>query len=134
MQSVSRLARAALGQLSTKSAFALPAFVALLLVGLPAEAALPTIAAPDGIDGASCGAGDWLCAMGGYFKQGITILGLIFAALAFLIVVAGGLSKWKDYSKGRLDMSELKEYMIVAAIFAIFIVVMVTYAFEVFTS
>lgn len=132
MQSQSRTASLGRALATPRNAFGLLMFLGFLLFGLPADAALPTIDVPEGIDGGACGDGDWLCAMGGYFKQGITIFGLVLAGLGFIYVVMGGLGKWRAYSMGRAELADLKEYMILAAVFAIFLIVMITYAFEVF--
>ncbi|RMX08142.1 DUF2976 domain-containing protein [Corticibacter populi] len=98
-----------------------------------AHAALPTVDLPEGIDGQQVSQGDWLGAMGGYFKKGVTILGLIMAAWGFLMVVSGAFTKWRAYSKGQAEFADLKEYMITGAIFTVFLILMVTYAFEVFS-
>lgn len=103
----------------------------LALLSHPAFAELPKLTTPtEGIGGATVAQGDWLAAMGGYFKIGITILGLVLGGLGFLSVVAGGIGKWKQYSAGRIEIGDLKEYFIMGAVLAIFMIAMVTYAFE----
>lgn len=68
----------------------------------PALAALPTMPTPGtDMNGATCAAGDWMCAMSAYFKAGMAILGLVLVALGFLYVVGGALSKWREYTAGR---------------------------------
>lgn len=104
--------------------------ISIAATTLPAAAALPTIAPPTGggIGGATVQDGDFLGMMGGYFKLGLTILGLVIAALAFINVVIGGLRRWKDYSEGRQSLGELKEYLVASVIIAAFVVLMIGYA------
>jgi integrating conjugative element membrane protein (TIGR03745 family) len=98
----------------------------------PAFAALPTMPTP-GTDmkGQTCAAGDWMCAMSAYFKAGLAILGLVLLGLAFLGVVGGSLSKWKEYTAGRIQMGDLKEYFIAGMVLVVFMVLLVTYAYQV---
>ncbi len=103
----------------------------LALMSTAARAELPTMPTPGpGIGGASVGQGDWLGSLGAWFKAGITIFGLVLVGLGFLYVVMGALGRWRDYSKGRADIGELKEYFIMGAVMTVFLVAMVTYAFQ----
>ena len=105
---------------------------AVALLCSPAFAALPTMPTPgQAIGGGSVASGDWLGAMGAWFKAGVTILGLVLAALGFIYVVMGALGKWRAYSMGRAEIADLKEYFIMGAVLAVFIVVMATYAAQV---
>ena len=98
----------------------------------PAFAALPTVPVPgEAVGGGTVADGDWLGAMGAWFKAGVIIFSLILAALAFIYVMMGALGKWRNYSMGRLEMADLKEYFIMGAVLAVFIVVMATYAAQV---
>ena len=98
----------------------------------PALAALPTMPTPGtDMNGATCAAGDWMCAMSAYFKAGMAILGLVLVALGFLYVVGGALSKWREYTAGRAQIADLKEYFIMGMILVVFLVMLVTYAFQV---
>ena len=107
---------------------------AVALLCSPAFAALPTMPTPgQAIGGGSVASGDWLGAMGAWFKAGVIILSLILAAMGFIYVMMGALGKWRNYSMGRLEMADLKEYFIIAAVFAIFVVIMATYAAQVLT-
>ena len=106
---------------------------AVMLISSPVYAALPTMPTPGtGIGGATPADGDWLNTMGAWFKAGITILGLILAGLGLIYTVMGGLSKWRAYSLGRAEIADLKEYFIMATVFVVFLVLMVTYATKVF--
>jgi integrating conjugative element membrane protein (TIGR03745 family) len=98
----------------------------------PAMANLPTMPTP-GTDmkGQTCAAGDWFCAMSAYFKAGMAVLGLVLIALGFLYVVGGALSKWREYTAGRAAIADLKEYFIMGMILVVFLVLLVTYAFQV---
>lgn len=105
---------------------------AVYLTCVPAFSGLPTIAPPTGgsIGGGSTQEGDFLGSMGAYFKLGITILGLVLAALAFLYVVNGALSKWREYTAGRASIGDLKEFFIMGVVLVGFIVMMVKYAMD----
>lgn len=98
----------------------------------PALAGLPTLPAP-GTDmlGRTCAAGDWMCSMSAWFKAGLVVLGLVLLGLAFLYVVGGALSKWREYTAGRAQIGDLKEYFIMGMVLTVFMVMLVTYAFQV---
>jgi hypothetical protein len=102
------------------------------LMCCPAFAALPTMPTPagGGIGGATVAQDDWLNNMGAWFKAGLGILGLVLGALGFLYVVMGGLQKWKLYSAGRAEIGDLKEYFVMGAVLAVFMVVMIGYAVQ----
>ena len=119
---------------STREKMARAALVpAVMLMSSPVYAALPTMPTPGtGIGGATPADGDWLNTMGAWFKAGITILGLILAGLGLIYTVMGGLSKWRADSLGRAEIADLKEYFIMATVFVVFLVLMVTYATKVF--
>ena len=105
---------------------------AVALLCSPAFAALPTMPTPgQAIGGGSVASGDWLGAMGAWFKAGVIILSLILAAMGFIYVMMGALGKWRAYSMGRAEIADLKEYFIMAAVLAVFIVIMATYAAQV---
>ena len=98
----------------------------------PAFAALPTVPVPgEAVGGGTVADGDWLGAMGAWFKAGVIILSLILAAMGFIYVMMGALGKWRAYSMGRAEIADLKEYFIMGAVLAVFIVVMATYAAQV---
>jgi hypothetical protein len=46
-------------------------------------------------------------------------------------VVGGALSKWREYTAGRAQIADLKEYFIMGMILTVFLVILVTYAFQV---
>ena len=52
-------------------------------------------------------------------------------AMGFIYVMMGALGKWRAYSMGRAEIADLKEYFIMAAVLAVFIVIMATYAAQV---
>ena len=104
----------------------------VVLACSPVYATLPTIPAPgDAIGGGTVAADDWLGNMGAWFKAGVIILSLILAAMGFIYVMMGALGKWRAYSMGRAEIADLKEYFIMGAVLAVFIVVMATYAAQV---
>lgn len=100
-----------------------------LVMSSPAMAALPTMPTPGtGIGGAAVQNGDWLGMMGAYWKQGLTILAMIFVGYFFLKVVMGAIGKWGQYSKGQADIADLKEYVITGSVLALALVVLAGYA------
>ena len=93
---------------------------------------LPTMPTPGtDMQGNAVAEGDWMGSMSAWFKKGIVILGLILVGMGFIYVVGGALSKWRDYSRGKVELSDLKEYFALAMVFAVFLVLMMTYAFKV---
>ena len=109
----------------TKASLAL----AVAVMSSPAMAALPTMPTPGtGIGGAAVQNGDWLGMMGAYWKQGLTILAMIFVGYFFLKVVMGAIGKWGQYSKGQADIADLKEYVITGSVLALALVVLAGYA------
>ena len=115
---------------STLSHWALVPAVALM--SSPVFAALPTMPTP-GTDmkGNAVAAGDWMGSMSAWFKAGLSILGLVLMAFMFFKVVGGAIGKWGEYTKGRADIGDLKEYLIMGIIIVGFAILMVTYAFQV---
>ena len=100
----------------------------------PAFAALPTVPVPgEAVGGGTVADGDWLGAMGAWFKAGVIILSLILAAMGFIYVMMGALGKWRAYSMGRAEIADLKEYFIMAAVLGVFLVIMVTYSLQILT-
>ena len=104
----------------------------VVLMSNPVFAALPTMPTP-GTDmkGAAVASGDWLGAMSAWFKAGLAIFGLVVLGFFLMKVVGGAVAKWGEYTKGRADISDLKEYMIMAVILVGFTILMVTYAYQV---
>jgi hypothetical protein len=76
----------------------------------PAFSALPTIQPPAGgsIGGGTAQEGDILGIIGAYLKLGFTILGLVLAVAAFLYVVIASLQRYRDYTKGTIQLGDLK--------------------------
>lgn len=96
----------------------------------PAWAALPTMPTPGtDMNGQDVAAGDWLGSMSAWFKAGLSLFGTVIAGVAFIFVAAGALQRWRKYSAGQAEIGDLKEYMMLAAVLMIFIVIMVTYSF-----
>ena len=131
MTSLSKIKALAANAREKSARAALLPFV--LLASSPVFAELPTMPTPGtGIGGQTVQDGDWLAAMGAWFKAGLTILGLVLAGLGFIYVVMGALGKWRAYSMGRAEIADLKEYFVMGAVMTVFLVVMVTYAMKVF--
>ena len=104
--------------------------ISIAAAAFPAMAALPTIAPPSqgGIGGAAIQDGDIIGQMGGYFKIGLLTMGIVICSYAFILVVIGGLRKWKEYSAGRAEFSELKEYIVAAVVLIAFIIMLIGYS------
>lgn len=102
----------------------------VLLATCPAFSALPTIQPPAGgsIGGGTTQEGDILGQIGAYFKLGMTILGLVLAAIAFLFVVTASLQRYRDYTAGKIQLGDLKEFVIVSVIIISLVILMVNYA------
>ena len=102
----------------------------VLLATCPAFSALPTIQPPAGgsIGGGTTQEGDILGIIGAYLKLGFTILGLVLAVAAFLYVVIASLQRYRDYTKGTIQLGDLKEHVIVSVISLSLVVLMVNYA------
>ena len=106
---------------------------AVALLCSPAFAALPTMPTPgQAIGGGSVASGDWLGAMGAWFKAGVTILGLVLAALGFIYVVMGRLEVAR-LLHGPCGNRRPREYFIMAAVLGVFLVIMVTYSLQILT-
>ena len=106
----------------------------VMLAASPAFAGLPTVPTPGpAIGGGQVAQGDWLGAAGALFRAAITIFGLVIAAMGFLYVVSGALSKWRAYSMGRAELGDLKEYFVMGIVIATFLVMMVYHAIETLT-
>ena len=105
---------------------------AVAIMSSPAFAALPTMPTPGtDMNGNAVAAGDWMGSMSAWFKAGLAIFGLIILGFLFMKVVGGAVTKWGEYTKGRADIGDMKEYMIMAVIIVGFAILMVTYAFQV---
>jgi len=117
-------------QSKKKSAASAILKISIAVAAFPAVAALPAIAPPaqGGIGGAQVQDGDIIGTMGGYFKMGLMMMGIVLAAYAFITIVIGALRRWKEYSDGRITVAELKEYIIAAVIQIAFIIVLVGYS------
>ncbi|QIL80328.1 DUF2976 domain-containing protein [Diaphorobacter sp. HDW4A] len=104
---------------------------AVMVMSSPVMAALPTMTTPTaGIGGETVAEGDWLGAVGAWWKKGITILALIFVGYFFLKVVMGAIGKWGQYAKGQADIADLKEYVISGTVLAVALVLLASYAMK----
>lgn len=101
------------------------------LMSSPVLAALPTMPTP-GTDmkGNAVAQGDWMGSMSAWFKAGMAILGLVLLAFMFFKVVGGAVTKWGEYTKGRADIGDLKEYMVMGVVIVGFAILLITYAFQ----
>lgn len=104
---------------------------AVMLANSPVWAALPTMPAPGtDMNGQAVAAGDWMGTMSAWIKAGVVLFGLAVVGYAFIHVVMGAITKWRAYSTGKGELGDVKEYIVFSALLAVFIVVMVTYAFQ----
>lgn len=103
-----------------------------LIAASPAFSALPTIQPPAGgsIGGGTTQEGDILGLIGAYLKLGFTILGLILAVAAFLYVVIASMQRYRDYTKGTIQLGDLKEHVIVSVIILTLVIAMVNYSVQ----
>jgi hypothetical protein len=106
---------------------ALVPFVALACH--PAFAELPTLVTPtEGVNGTTVANGDIIGTSGAIFKAIIAIVVLVICAWFFLQAMAGTISKWKEYTNGRAAIGDMKEYIGMAVVMGVFIVMLGTYA------
>lgn len=111
---------------------ALPATVLASLAASmshPALAALPTIATPaTGVGGAAVQQGDWIGTIGAIFVAVVAIIVLVLCAWFFLQGIMGLITKWKDYSNGRAQIGDLKEYFVMVILSSVVVVLLGGYA------
>ncbi|MFN3493252.1 MAG: DUF2976 domain-containing protein [Hydrogenophaga sp.] len=98
----------------------------------PVYAGLPTMPTPGpDMQGNTCAPGAFMCEMSAWFRSGLIVLGLVLLGLSFLYVVGGALTKWREYTTGRAQIGDLKEYFIMGMVLVVFLTLLVTYAFQV---
>lgn len=104
-------------------------FLGSVAISEYARAVLPEIPLPQGggVGGAQVQEGDFLGIAGAYFKAGIALLTLVICAYIFLKVMAGGLRKYNEYTKGQADLSDLWESVIVGFVLVVVIVMLARY-------
>jgi hypothetical protein len=97
---------------------------AVALTASPVWAALPEYTAPtDTLDGMTCDPStSVVCLVGSYMKQGINVVAVIMAAFLLIIIGFGSFTKWKQYSAGRIEAGDLKEYLMMAGVMGVVIV------------
>lgn len=99
------------------------------LMSQPALAALPTIATPaTGVGGAAVQQGDWIGTIGAIFVAVVAIIVLVLCAWFFLQGIMGLITKWKDYSNGRAQIGDLKEYFVMVILSSVVVVLLGGYA------
>lgn len=103
---------------SGKSVWASTAIFGLVAsIAQTASAAITAPTAPVGIGSlTACATNDYICLMGGYWKAGILILAIILCGVSLLRVAGGLMGKYDEYRKGRADVGDLKESVIVAVV------------------
>lgn len=100
-----------------------------ILMSQPAFAALPTIATPaTGVGGAAVQQGDWIGTIGAIFVAVVAIIVLVLCAWFFLQGIMGLITKWKDYSNGRAQIGDLKEYFVMVILSSVVVVLLGGYA------
>jgi hypothetical protein len=82
------------------------------------------------MEGKTVQSGDWMGTMGAWIKAGVVLFGLAITAYVFIHMVMGAITKWRAYSSGKGELGDVKEYIVFSALLAVFIIVMVTYAFQ----
>lgn len=104
---------------------ALVAAAAMLLSAVqPAMAALPAAVAP----GAGAAAGDYMALLQQYWKQGIAVLVLMIATVAFYQTAAGAIEKFGEWRMGKAELTDLKSFFFIAVVMLVTVVYLLTTA------
>jgi integrating conjugative element membrane protein (TIGR03745 family) len=98
-------------------------FGTMVMVHQSALADLPAVVAPEGVE-----AGDYIGLWKALLKLGVNVIVLGIGAFAFYRIAAGGMTKWREYQKGQIDLSDMKEYFIGGSIVLVVIVALLTVA------
>ena len=98
-------------------------YLATLILSQPAFADLPTQTAPQGVD-----AGDVIGMWRTYARIGFNVLILIVGTVGFISVASGALEKWRQYGKGKIELTEMKEYIVGGVMVLVVIVFLLTVA------
>lgn len=83
----------------------------------PALAGLPTVEAPS-----SGGGGGLLATIKGHFQDGIVIIGLIAAAVAFLIVANAAIQTFAEVRNGKADWAKFGAIVVVGVVLLVVII------------
>jgi len=97
--------------------------IATTLLCQPALADLPTQTTPAGVE-----QGDILGMWRYYAKTGFNILILLGGVWAFWLVASSAMEKYRHYGKGKIEMSEMKEHIIVGLLVLVVAVALFTVA------
>lgn len=97
--------------------------LATWMLSQPAFADLPTQVAPEGVE-----QGDVIGMWRTYARTGFNVLILIVGAVAFINVAAGALEKWRQYGKGKIELTEMKEYIVGGVMVLVVVVFLLTVA------
>lgn len=83
----------------------------------PAQAALPTVEAP------SSGSGSGLMAtIKGYFQDGIVVIGLVAAAVAFLIVANAAIHTFAEVRDGKANWAKFGAIVLVGVVLLVVVI------------
>jgi integrating conjugative element membrane protein (TIGR03745 family) len=94
-----------------------------LLLCHPAWADLPTMVVPDDVED-----GDFLGLTRSTIRVALNIVILALGAIAFYTVAAGALTKWNEYRKGRIELADIKEYVVAGSLVLAVVVALLTIA------
>lgn len=98
-------------------------YLATLILSQPAFADLPTQTVPQGAD-----SGDVIGMWRMYARMGFNVLILIVGAVGFITVASGALEKWRQYGKGKIELTEMKEYIVGGVMVLVVVVFLLTVA------
>ncbi|PHV19198.1 TIGR03745 family integrating conjugative element membrane protein [Janthinobacterium sp. BJB446] len=98
--------------------------LAAAFVAAPAMADLPAAVPPTG----GANAGDYTLLLRQYWKSGVAVLVLLVGTWAFIEVGGGGIAKFNEWRRGKVELGELKWYFLIGAVMLVLVIYLLTTA------
>ncbi|PHV36875.1 TIGR03745 family integrating conjugative element membrane protein [Janthinobacterium sp. BJB304] len=93
-------------------------------VAAPAMADLPAAVQPAG----GAAAGDYTLLLRQYWKSGVAVLVLLVGTWAFIEVGGGGIAKFNEWRRGKVELSELKWFFFIGVVMLVLVIYLLTTA------